>query len=173
MSEVLGLGLIGDTSIPVPTLLATNTKILSGTGTVVVQVFRLDGIAKILKLWAVVTSTLGNHTNAHFRLNDLMITVPISKTTTATFSGHSPGSPIYRSGLAADALSTMDASTCGVIDPSAKSEVISTEVVVVKKYLATTYMEYVFDTTDLNTSGSIAFYAEYQTRFGSQVLMPV
>lgn len=169
-----GLGqLSGTVTEPLQKLLAINTKVLSGTGTVVVPVFRVTGVAKVLKLWGVIASTLGNHTNAHFRLNDGTITVPVSKVTTTTLTGFGAGSPFYRAGLAGDALLAASAAACGIIDPTNKGELISTEMVLVAKNGITTTLEYVFTTTDPATTGSITFFAEFQSRSNAALLTPV
>ena len=58
--------------VPITTdgIMITNSKTFTTTGTVAVPVFHVTGSVEVRGLWGIVTTALGNHTAAAFRLND-------------------------------------------------------------------------------------------------------
>lgn len=161
-----GSQLIDDNDKPIsgPGVFLSNSKILVGNNTTVtVPVFHVTGTVQILALWGNITTTLGaNNTATYWRLNDQTAQVNITLNTGTTLSGAVSGSTIVKKGLAAAALTFLDAAAGRVSEPTTlETSYFSPFLVVQKTGGVTTDIEFVYSTTDTPTSGVINFYVQY------------
>lgn len=143
--------------------LLSNSKTMSANNTTAnVPIFGITGTVRFLKLFAVVTTTLGaNHTSPLFRTNDQTAQIALC-TAGSALSAALPGATVGKTGLAATALNVQTANTGKLIEPSLTETVVFSEFVVVQKNGVTTNIEYQYATTDAPTSGVIQFFVEYQ-----------
>lgn len=146
------------------TILTSKSQTLSANNTTAATaIFGLTGTVEVLKIWGVITTTLGaNHTAAYWRLNDQTAQVNITLNTGTTLSAKVAGSAIVKKGLVAAALVLLDNAAGVVSEPTTLETVFSSPFVIVKKTAATTNIEYVYTTTDTPTSGVIQHFVEWR-----------
>lgn len=145
-------------------IVISNAKTLVGNNTTVaVPIFHVTGSVQVIGLWGVVTTALGaNNTAAYWRLNDQSAQVNITLNTGTTLSAAVAGGTIVKKGLAAAALTFLDAAAGRVSEPTTlETPYFSPFVAVQKTGGITTDIEFVYSTTDTPTSGTIIFYAQY------------
>lgn len=157
------------------TTLISNSQTLSGSNTTVATpIFRLTGTVEVLRLWGVITTTLGsNHTAAYWRLNDQSAQANITLNTGTTLSAKVAGSSIVKKGLVAAALTLLDNATGVVSEPTALETFFYTPFQIVKKTAAQTDIEYVYTTTNTPTTGVIQHFVEYIPRSADGALAAV
>ena len=151
-----------DDGIPVTYLGLTtvNSKTLVGNGaTVAVPLFSVTGSVMINAIYGVVTTVLGaNNTAAYWRLNDQTAQVSITASSGTTLSAAAVGGTIVKKGLAAAALTFLDAAAGRVSEPTTlETPYFSPFTVVQKTGGVATNIEFVYTTSDTPTSGTIAF----------------
>lgn len=143
---------------------ATTSQTLSGNNTTVTTpIFGVTGIVEILRLWLVVTTTLGsNHTAAAYRLNDQTAQVDITLNTGSTLSSFAAGSAAFKRGLVGTALTVINNSAGRANESTATNLPDWSPVILTKKTAATTNIEYVYATTNTPTTGVIQHNIEYR-----------
>ena len=120
----------------------TSAKTIDGSsGTIVVPIFRVVGSIRGRDLQGFVTTALGNHTAANFRMNDQTATIQISAAAVAADATTNP--PLTGPPFAA--------SFCHMASWGMSS-----------KTGANTDIEYVYTTTDAPTTGAILFSFRYK-----------
>lgn len=140
-----------------------NSKTLIGNNTTTaVPIFGITQSISVIRLWAVVTTVLGNHTAAYWRLNDQTAQVSITASSGTTLSSAAAGSVISKTGLAAAALTLLNNSAGRIAEPTTLETTYFSPFVAVQKTGAVTNIEYVYTTTDTPTSGVIQFFMEYK-----------
>lgn len=143
-------------------LLVSNPKTLGSTGTVVVPIFHITGTVQVLGLYGVVTTVLANNTAAAWRLNDQAAQVDITAVGGTTLTNKSVGSTIVKKGLAATALTLLDAVAGVVSEPTTLETTYFSPFVAVQKTAGIkTDIEFVYTTSDNPTTGAITFYVQY------------
>lgn len=149
--------------VPITTdgIMITNSKTFTTTGTNAVPIFHVTGSVEIRGLWGVVTTTLGNHTAAAWRLNDQTAQVDITAVGGTSLTGIAAGSTISKKGLAAAALTKLDNVAGVVSEPTTLETTYFSPFVAVKKTAATTDIEYVYTTSDNPTTGVIEFFIRF------------
>lgn len=148
-----------------PSLLgASASKSLSGTGTVVVPVFRFTGVVRVYQFWGVITSKIGSdHDSAYIRLNDGSVIVNLSSSGGGriNLSNFAVGSFFEKVDLADQPLKGANASAAGFLEPAGGAgQEISTPFDVVSKNGGTTTLEYVY-TTNNASAGAIEFFVQF------------
>lgn len=135
-------------------VISRKSQTLSGNNTTVnTPIFRITGTVEVIKLYAVVTTTIGaNHTGGLYRLNDQTAQVAITASG-ATLSGLAVGTTVLKKGLAAAALTLLDNAAGRVSEPTTLETMTYSPFVVMKKTAANTDIEYQYATTDAPTSG--------------------
>lgn len=146
------------------TTLVTKSQTLSANATTAsTPLFTLAGTVEVLRLWGVITTTLGaNHTAAFWRLNDQAAQVAITVATGTTLSAKVAGSVIVKKGLVGAALVLLDNVAGVVSEPTTLETPYFSPFVITKKTAATTQIEYTYTTTDAPTSGVIQHFVEYR-----------
>lgn len=142
-------------------LLSSDSQVLSGSNTTVTTpIFSVTGSVQINALYGVVTTTLGtNNTAAYWRLNDQTAQVNITLNTGTTISAAAVGSVIGKLGLAAAALTLINASAGRVNEPTTLETMVFSPFIVVQKVGGiATNIEFLYTTTDTPTTGAITFY---------------
>ena len=151
--------------VPITTdgLLATDTKTFTDNNTTAyIPIFGITGVIEIRGLWGIVTTALGNHTAAYWRLNDQTAQVSITLSTGTTLSSAPADSLILKNGLAAAALTYKSAAAGFVSEPTTLETMIFSPIILgTKTALTTTTIEYVYTTTDTPTSGQIQFFLRF------------
>lgn len=148
--------------IVVDGLVSADPQTLIGNNTTVtVPIFRITGTVEVRGLWGVVTTALLNNTAAYWRLNDQTTQSNITLNTGTTLTNAVAGGIIVKKGLAAAALTLLDATQGRVSEPTTLETVYFSPFVVVKKPAANTDIEFVYTTTDTPTSGAIKFFLRW------------
>lgn len=145
-------------------LVISNSKTLIGSNTTVaVPIFHITGSVQILGIWGNVTTALGATVTAtYWRLNDQTAQVNITLNTGTDISAAVVGGTIVKKGLAAAALTFLDAAAGRVSEPTTlETTYFSPFVAVQKTGGITTDIEFIYSTTDTPTSGIIKFYVAY------------
>lgn len=151
-----------DPAIRQTTLVSTTKNLTGNNATVAVPIFGVTGTAEVIRLYGVVTTTLGaNNTAAAWRLNDQTAQVDITLSTGTALSAATAGSTIVKKGLAAAALTSLTSAAGRVSEPTTLETPFYSPFVAVKKTGAATNIEFVYTTTDTPTTGTIQFFAEY------------
>ncbi len=152
------------TQFNAPIILLSNSKTLSANNTTAnVSVFKIIGTVRVLKLYGIVTTTLGaNHTTAYFNLYDATTRVAITAAGGSTLSAFVAGSFVGKLGLAATAAAVQSNAAGAIIEPTTLETLDFSEFIAVKKTAAQTEIDYTYTTTDAPTSGVIQFFVEYQ-----------
>lgn len=161
-----GSQLIDDNDKPIsgPGVFLSNTKTLIGNNTTVaVPIFHITGSVQILAIWGNVITALGaNNTAAYWRLNDQTTQSNITLNTGTALSAASAGAILVKKGLAAAALTLLDATQGRISEPTTlETPYFSPFVAVQKTGSVQTDIEFVYTTTDTPTSGVINFYVQY------------
>lgn len=137
----------------------TNRKsqTLSGNNTTVATpIFRITGTIELIKLFSVVTTTLGaNVTAAYYRLNDQSAQVNITLNTGTTISALTAGSFLYKKLVSTSALTAVSNANGAVTEQGSSATNDFTPAMLTKKAGANTDIEFVYSTTDTPTSGVI------------------
>jgi|GEM_PF-3458720 len=142
--------------------LATNSKIFVGNNTTVnVPIFTVAGSVQILGIWAVVTTVLGNHTAAYFRLNDATNTPAITLSTGVSLTSEAVGSMVVKKGLAAAALVAISSAAAVVSEPTTLETTYFSPFVINANGTVTTNIEYVYTTSDAGTTGAMQFFVRW------------
>lgn len=136
------------------------SKTLSGSNTTTnVPLFTITGSVLVYALWGVVTTALGsNNTAAYWRLNDQTNQSDITLNTGTTLSSATAGSIIVKKGLAAAALTLLNASQERVSEPTTLETAFFSPFTAVAKNTATTQIEFSYTTTQTPTTGAIQFF---------------
>lgn len=151
--------------IPITTdgVVSQDLQTLTGNNTTVVTpIFTITGAIEVRGLWAEVVTVLGaNHTTAFFRLNDATNTPAITLATGTTLSAANVGSLIVKKGLAAAAVTLIQADQARVSEPTTLETTYFSPIVLNAKNGVTTNIEYSYATTDTPTSGQLRFYLRW------------
>lgn len=151
----------------------SSSKTLSGNNTTVnVPIFTVLGSVQINAIYGVVTTALGaNNTAAYWRLNDGTAQSNITLNTGTTLSAATVGATFVKKGLAAAALTLLNADQERVSEPTTLETIYFSPFVAVSKNTATTNIEFTYTTTDTPTTGVINFYVAYlPLAIGSKVI---
>lgn len=144
-------------------LIVSNSKILTGNNTTVnVPIFTVQGSVLINAIYGVVTTALGaNNTATYWRINDGTTQSNITLNTGTTLSAATVGATIVKKGLAAAALTFINADQGRVSEPTTLETSYFSPIEVTAKNGTTTNIEFTYTTTDTPTSGVINFYVGY------------
>lgn len=155
------------------TVLSTKSQTLSASNTTAATpIFSVTGTVEVLRLWGVVTTTLGaNHTTAFYRLNDQTAQPAITVATGTALSAIAAGSVIAKLGLAAAAVTKIDNAAGRVTEPTTLETLVFSPFVLTKKTAAATNIEYSYATTDTPTSGVIQHFVEWRPVSGDGSLV--
>lgn len=153
---------------PDATRVSYTTKTFVGSSaTVFVPIFRVTGIVRVVRLWAVVTTALGpNHTDIYFCLNDQTARLALTLIAGAPNLNAAPiGSAVIRRGLAALVAVARSSAAGAFTEPVSDGSVTDNEFVAQQKTGGiNTDIEYCYKTTDAPTTGAMQFWCEYQYR---------
>ena len=146
------------------TIKLANIHTLTGNNTTVHDpIWGITGSVRILKLYGVVTTTLGaNQTAVSYRLNDQTAQVAITSAAGTTISAAVAGSFIAKLGLAATAITYSSNAAGKIVEPTTLETLDFSEFIMQKKTAATTNIEFNYSTTDAPTSGAIQHFIEYE-----------
>jgi hypothetical protein len=148
----------------VPTIKISNTKALSANNTsAAVNIFQVTGAIRVTKLYGIVSTTIGvNHTGSQFAGYDGTTTTPLSAAATTPLSAAAADSYLGVNALAATPTSVA-VNTAAVWHESASANtLVFQEFFGGAKSGVSTYLQYLYATTDTPTSGGITFYCEYE-----------
>ncbi len=138
------------------TLSASNT-------TASVDVFTLTGSVLIHAIWAEVTTLIGaNHTAGFIRLDDGSAQVVITAASGVTISAFEAGSLMVKEGLAATALTGLQADQIRLSEPAAAGDPALQACIVTADAAATSNIEYRYSTTDTPTTGVLRWHAIWE-----------
>jgi len=143
------------------------TKSLTFTGddaTVATPIFNVTGVVEVLALYGIVITQLGaGHTDAHWRLNDHTASdIILTKATTLSIGGISPGAMIFKSGLITAVATYKTSDAASMYEPTTLQTNLFTPFIVVQKTGGiVTHIEYVYTTDDDPTSGTMKFYCGF------------
>ena len=157
------------------TTIVKTTKALSGTGALVLPIFGVTGDVYVVRIWGIVLVALGNHTAAYWRLNDAGAQPAITLAAGTVLTAAPAGSKIVKTDLAGVALAYTSSATCAIVEPAARNMPVASSFGALQKTGGVaTNIEYLFSTTDApNTTGTIQFFAEYQSRSDGAKLTPL
>ena len=151
--------------VPITTdgIMITDTQSFTTTGTVAVPIFHVIGSVEIRGLWGIVTTALGNHTAAYFRLNDQTVQTAITKIVGApTLTSAPVGSLIMKDNLASSTALQYHSAAAGVFDEEGSQLPIFQSFHVDQKTGGiTTDIEYVYTTSDNPATGAIEFFVRF------------
>lgn len=150
--------------VPITTdgiILPSNIQTFTTTGTVAVPIFHITGAVEIRGLWGVITTVLGNHTAAYWRINDQAGQSDITASSGTALTSKAAGSVIVKKGLAAAALTLLDNATRIISEPTTLETIYFSPFILVKKTGAVTDIEYVYTTSENPTTGAIQFFARF------------
>lgn len=137
------------------TLNANNT-------TASISLWTVTGSIELLKIGGIVTTALGsNNTAAHFRIDDGTAQPAITDAGGTTLSSAAAGSVIYKTGLAATALTFINNSAGRVNHAATANDLLFTPCIITAKLNTPTTIEFRYSTTNAPTTGVIQFFAEY------------
>lgn len=136
--------------------------LVGNNNTIVVPIFTLTGSVMITRLWAEITTDLGNnHTAAAFRINDQTAQVYLTAVGGVTLSSKKAGCIVAKTGLVAAAAVLIDNAAGAIAEPTTLQTNVFTPIVVTKKTGALTQIEYKYTTTNTPTTGAMTFYVAY------------
>jgi len=141
------------------------TKTLTANNTTAhVALFQVSGVIRMVKLYGVVTTTLGaNHTAAQFTIYDQTTRNPLTAASGApTASGYTPGSTVGALGLPSSAAIFESAAAAFSGASSANQMVFQELIVGAKTGVVVSQIEYTYATTDTPTSGAIQFFIQWE-----------
>lgn len=146
------------------TIISTKVQTLVGNNTTVATpIFSVTGSVEVLRLWAVVTTTIGaNHTTAFYRLNDQTAQPAITLATGVTLSALLADTVVAKFGLAAAALTLITNAAGRVNEPTTLETTMFSPFTLLKKTAAATNIEYSYATTDTPTSGVLQHFVEWR-----------
>lgn len=143
-------------------MLITEKTLSANNTTQNINLFKLNGAVRVLKLYGVFTNdtTLTNITDAHWDLFDSTASVPITKATTLTLSTAIVGSVV---GKITNATSNAGfaAGTVGAVAETTEPFLVH-EFALLQKSGANTYIRWNYTTTDAPINAKIKFYIEYR-----------
>lgn len=151
-----------DTLNIVPITLDVTKNLTANNTTQNINLFKLIGAVRVLKLYAVFTddTTLTNMTDCHWDLWDSTASVPITKATTLTMSTAIVGSVVGKlAGAATNA--GFAAGTVGAIAEGANPYLVY-EFAALQKSGANTYIRWNYTTTDAPIAATMKFFIEYR-----------
>jgi hypothetical protein len=151
-----------DTLNILPITLITEKTLSANNTTQNINLVKLSGAVRILKLYAIFTNeaTLTNMTDCHWDLWDSTASVPITKATTLTLSTAIVGSVVGKTAGAAS-NAAFSAGTVGAIAEGATPP-LTYEFAVLAKSGANTYIRWNYTTTDAPIAAKMKFYIEYR-----------
>ena len=142
----------------------TKTFVGDSAAGIQVPLFRVTGSVLVNAIYGVCTVQFGaDHTDAHFHINDQTAhDVIITKATTLTLNGISPGAMILKTGLITAVATYKTADAASMYEPTTLQTNIFTPFVVTQKTGGIrTDIEYVYTTSDAPTTGAMQFFAFY------------
>ena len=148
--------------IPITTdgITVSVTKAIDGGATTTaVPLFHIIGAVEIRGLWGEVTSLLGNHTAAHWRINDQTATnVVITAASGVALTDKTAGCLIVKKGLLTGAAVLVNNAVGAIAEPTTlETTFFSPFVAVQKDGNIDTDIEYVYTSSDSTTIGEIKF----------------
>lgn len=146
------------------TIRSYSSKTLSANNTTAtVPIFRMTGTIEIMRLYGIVTTTIGaNHTGAYFRLNDQTSQINITLNTGGmTLSALPAGTAVLKNALATSIALAKSAAAGFLVEPTDAEVMVDSGLVFGKKSGANTDIEYIYSTTDTPTSGAIQFFLDW------------
>lgn len=154
-----------DNSVPITQLgLATSESLamgVTGNSPFTAPIFTITGTVLVNALYGVITTTVGNHTAAAWRLNDQTAQVYITAVGGTAITTKTAGSVLVKKGVAATALSLIDNATGVVSEPTTLETMYFSPFIATKKTDALTQIEYCYTTTDVTATGAITFYCSW------------
>lgn len=150
--------------VPITTdgLIATDSQTFIGNNTTTdLPIFTIAGSVEIRAIWAIVTTVLGNHTAAYFRVNDGTNTPAITVSSGVSLTSEAVGSMIVKKGLAAAALVALSSAAAVVSEPTTLETTYFSPFIINPNNTATSNIEYVYTTTDAPTTGAMTFYIRW------------
>lgn len=145
--------IIGGGARPRESIVTTTFSASNATASNVI--FTLTGVVQVLRLYGVVTTTIGaNHTAGFFQLNDQTATPDITASSGITLSGLAVGTLFFKEGLAATALNLKSAAAGFLEEPAVVGDQSFQPFIIGKKSGAVTTLDYNYATTDTPTTGA-------------------
>ena len=129
--------------------------------TATIPLFTITGTVQITAIYGVVTTVLGNHTAAYWRLNDQTAQASITASSGTSLTGIAAGSVIVKKDLASAALTKIDNAAGRVSEPTTLETLYFSPFVLTAKTGALTQVEYVYTTSDTPTTGAMNFYLQW------------
>lgn len=155
-------------------LQTTTSKTFSANGaTANIPIFSVIGTVQVTGIFAVVTTLLGNHTAASWRINDQTAQVQITSVGGTTLTGIAVGSTIVKKGLAAVALTKLDNAAGVVSEPTTLETLYFSPFVVMQKTGAATNIEYNYTTSDTPTTGAMQFFIQWLPVSSGSTIQPL
>jgi len=126
-----------------------------------INVFKINGIVRIEKLWALVTdaTTMSNCTNVHFDVCDGASSFKITNDM-AILSNAPVGTRFWKTGVASENIGIIKTDKANMIE-SASSPKVYWECKVAQKNSTDTYLRFCYNTTDTPINATITIFARY------------
>ncbi len=143
--------------------LDVSKTLVGNSATVAVPLFRVTGSVRVVKLYGIVTTVLGNNvTAAAWRLYDQTVSRDITLASGTALSSLLAGSTLVKIDGDSVALAALSSSTARVGGSAVVGAAVSAEFYVVQKAGANTDIEFRYTTSSTPTSGVIKFFVEYE-----------
>jgi len=151
-------------------LLHAADVVITGTGVVNLNVFKITGTVRVFNSWAEITevTTLNNLTNMHADAWDGTNSVLLTKTPGAVLSGAPVGTFFTKDKSSADTYSVAAADEVRVLEATNKSSV---PFYVTQKSATDTFIRFNFTTTDAPVSFKISVWFEYVPINGGTIVI--
>lgn len=128
-----------------------------------VSLFQFTGAIRIVALYDIVTTTLGNHTAPYYRVYDGSSGAEVtSSTLPPDSSSFPPGSILFKGGKTTTAAVGKSAANVNLSESATANTSTFNDLVVIAKTATTSEIRYVYSTSDSPTSGAKDFYIEIQ-----------
>jgi len=141
-------------------IIEVEDAVITGTGTVNINVFQVTGTIRVLNTWAQITevTTLTNLTNMYADVYDGTNTIDLTKNTGASLSGASVGTFFTKDKASTETYSIALNDQVRVLEQTNK---ISVPFYITQKVATDTYIRFNFTTTDDPVSFKMTVWFEY------------
>lgn len=154
-----------DNNVPIVQLgLATPENLTvqgSGSSPYTTPIFTITGTVLVNAIYGVITTTLGNHTAASWRLNDQSAQVYITAVGGTSLTNKTAGSVIVKKDVVSAAVTLIDNSAGRISEPTTLETMYFSPFIATKKTGALTQIEYCYATTDSAGIGALTFYCAW------------
>lgn len=140
-----------------------DSQTFSGTGTIVVPIFKVTGTVYVNALYGVVTTALAaNHRASSFRLNDQTAQIYLTAVGGTTLDSAPIGSTIMKVDLVSAAVTYKSSGAGAILEPTTLETMLFSPILLQQKTGGIeTDIEYRFTSSTNPTSGAMTFYCGF------------